>query len=71
MVVLIDAKYYGAMLRRARRQQKIRSQDAAKILRVSVRQMHSYERGQEQIPEHIVMRLFYRGFCLLKCQKNI
>lgn len=71
MVVLVDAKYYGAMLRRARQQQNIKRRDAAKIFRVSLREFGRYERGQVPIPEDVLMRLFYRGFCMFKCQKNV
>ena len=68
MVVLVDTKYYGAMLRRARQQQNIKRRDAARIFKIS---LSKYERGQLPIPDEIMMRLLYRGFCLFKCQKNI
>ena len=71
MVVLVDTKYYGAMLRRARQQQNIKRRDAAKIFKISLRELSKYERGQAPVPEEIFMRLLYRGFCLFKCQKNI
>ena len=71
MVVLVDTKYYGAMLRRARQQQNIKRRDAAKIFKISLRELSKYERGQLPIPDEIMMRLLYRGFCLFKCQKNI
>ena len=71
MVVLVDTKYYGDILRNARRNQSIKTRDAAKIFRVSIRQLRRYERGLDPVPEHILMCLFHRGFCMLKCQKNI
>ena len=69
MVVLVDAKYYGNMLRFARKHQGIKTNDAAKMLKISVKQLRRYERGLELIPESMLMALFHRGFCLLRCQR--
>lgn len=68
MVVLADAKYYGNLLRFARKRQGIKTNDAANMLKISVKQLRRYERGLELIPESILMSLFYRGFCLLRCK---
>ncbi len=70
MVVLIDTKYYGAILHRARQEQNVKRRDAAKIFRISLKELRRYERGLDPIPEHILMCLFHRGFCMLKCQKS-
>ena len=70
MVVLVDTKYFGSKLQYARRHNGIKTSDAAKIFRISIKELRRYERGLEPIPEHILTCLFYRGFCMLKCQKN-
>ena len=69
MVVLVDAKYFGTMLRVARRDQNVRVCDIAEMFHVSVRKWRRYERGVEQIPENVMLALFHRGFCMLKCSK--
>lgn len=71
MVVLIDAKYYGAILRRARRNKRINTADAAKIFRISTKEYRRYERGVDPIPEHVLMCLFHRGFCMLQCNNKM
>ncbi len=70
MVLLIDAKYFGTMLQAARRNQGIKANDMAQMLKISVRQLHHYERGTEPIPENILMSLFYNGLCLLRCKRQ-
>ena len=69
MVVLVDARYFGTMLRAARRHQNIRACDIAQMFRVSVKQWRKYEHGTEPIPENVLMALFHRGFCMLQCGK--
>ena len=69
MVVLIDAKYFGSMLRNARRHHGIKSNDVAKMLKTTVKDLHKYEQGCAPIPESILLSLFYNGFCLLHCKR--
>ena len=68
MVVLVDAKYFGNLLKYTRKHQNIKTHEAAKMFHISVKQWRRYERGVELIPENVLMSLFHRGFCLLKCQ---
>ncbi|MBP5485521.1 MAG: hypothetical protein J6Y07_02330 [Alphaproteobacteria bacterium] len=70
MVVLVDTRYYGEILHRARKNQKIKARDAAKVFRVSERQLRRYEHGLDPVPEHILLCLFNRGFCMLRCQRD-
>ena len=70
MVVLIDAKYYGAILHRSRQAQNIKACDAAKMFRISLRELRRYEHGKDPIPENILMALCTRGFCMLRCKMN-
>ena len=70
MVVLVDAKYFGNILRCARKHQNMKTKDLAKMFHISVRKWHRYERGKEPIPENILMAIFHRGFCMLKCKMN-
>ena len=68
MLVMIDARYFGTMLRAARKRQNIKAHDLAKMFHISVRQWRRYERGVEAIPENILMSLFHRGMCMLQCK---
>lgn len=70
MTVLIDAKYFGAMMRSARRHQGLGANDTAKILGISLKQLHRYEHGTEPIPESILDSVFYHGFCLMRCRRG-
>ena len=69
MVMLVDAKYYGALMRYSRRTQAIRAADFAKMFGISVRQLHRYENGKDVIPANIILSLFSNGFCLLRCKR--
>ena len=68
MVVLVDAKYFGNVLRFARKHQCVKVNDVARMFHISVKQWRKYERGIEPIPENILMALFHRGFCMLQCK---
>lgn len=70
MVVLVDAKYFGKILRCTRKNQNMKTKDLAKMFHISVRQWHRYECGKEPIPENILITLFTRGFCMLRCKMN-
>ena len=70
MVVLVDAKYFGAILRRARRENNMNTKDAAKIFGIRRRELVQCEHGTKPIPESILMSLFYHGFCLKRCKKG-
>ncbi len=70
MVILIDANYFGALLRKARRDNGIKTRDAAKMFGISQRELFHCEHGTKVIPENILSSLFYYGFCLKKCKKR-
>lgn len=70
MTVLVDAKYFGNMLRSARKHNNMNINDAANMFnKTSIKQFRRYERGPEPIPENILQSLFYHGFCLLRCKR--
>ena len=68
MLVMVDARYFGTMLRAARKRQHIKTNDLARMFHISVHQWRKYERGVEPIPENILMSLFHRGMCMLQCK---
>ena len=69
MVVLVDAKYFGSLLRDARKQNNMNTHDTAKMLGIPRRQLIHFEHGTEVISESILASLFYYGFCLKRCKK--
>lgn len=69
MVVLVDAKYFGLLLRQARQQNGINTHDAAQMLGVPRRRLVHYEHGTEVISESVLATLFYNGVCLMRCKK--
>ena len=70
MVVLVDAKYFGNLLRNARRKQNLNTSDAAKMFGISRRELIRYEHGTLPISEGVLMSMFYHGFCLLRCKHS-
>ena len=68
MVTLVDTKYFGNLLRFARRHSRLNSDEVARMFSISVRQLHRYEQGKEVIPCNILQSLFQHGFCLLQCR---
>lgn len=70
MVVLVDSKYFGSLLRLARKHNSIKTNDMARLFGTSARQIRKYENGTEIIPENILMSVFYHGLCLMRCKKG-
>jgi len=70
MVVLVDTKYFGSLLRKARRDNGINKRDAAKMFGISQRKLFHCEQGKAVIPESILSSLFYYGICLKRCKKT-
>lgn len=70
MVMLVDAKYFGTMLRKARHDSCIKMCDAAKMFGLSQRELFRCEQGTKLIPENVLSSLFYYGFCLKRCKKE-
>lgn len=63
-IVLIGARHVGEQLRRARRGLHINTNYAAKILKISVRDLHKYESGKQPVPPDLMCALFHRGLAL-------
>jgi len=70
MVVLVDSKYVGSLLRLARKHNGIKTNDMARMFGTSAQQIRKYERGVEIVPENILMSVFYHGLCLMRCKKT-
>lgn len=69
-VTLIDARYYGHAMKRARRELKLDSVHAAKLLKISHQEYKKFERGRTVIPENIYVRLIHAGFSLLAFKRR-
>ena len=67
-IVLIDARHYGEQLRRARRMLNINCLTAAKLLHLSVRELHMYELGRYPMPPDLICILLHRGLALSLCR---
>lgn len=71
MVVLVDAKYFGSLLRQARQQNGINTRDAAQMFGIPRRNLIHYEHGTTVISESVLASLLYNGFCLMRCKKVV
>ena len=69
-VVLVDARYYGDIMRQARKWLKIDSDTAAKILKIGRKEYRKYERGRAVIPRDVYMRLMQSAFSLLSFRRR-
>ncbi len=67
-IILIDARHYGEQLRRARRMLRLSALDVAKMLKISVDELHKYELGKQPIPPDLICVLLHRGLALSACR---
>ncbi len=67
-MILIDARHYGEQLRHARHLLHLSAHETAKILKVSVNELHKYELGRQPIPEDLINKLLHRGLMLSMCR---
>ena len=65
MTTLIDARYYGGRIRHARRTAHINTRDAARMFKISPRDMARIEQGKVVPDERILLQLLYHGFVFL------
>ena len=68
--LLIDANYYGSIMRHARQHLKISVTDAAKLLKMSRRDYQRCERGQALFDIGILRRFFHGAFALLLIKRS-
>ncbi len=68
-MVLVDAKYYGHVLKTARRRLRLRTIEMAKMLKLSAVDLRRYERGVDVIPENVILRLIQAGMSLISLKK--
>ena len=68
--LLIDANYYGSIMRHARQHLKISVTDAAKLLKMSRRDYQRCERGQALFDIGILRRFFHGAFALLVIKRS-
>ncbi len=67
-MILIDARYYSEQLRHARRMLHLSALDTAKLLKISVNELHKYELGKRPIPSDLIFVLMHRGLALSMCR---
>ena len=67
-IILIDARHYGEQLRHARHLLHLSANDVAKILNVSVKNLHQYELGKQPMPEELIWKIMHRGLMLSMCR---
>ena len=70
-IVLIDARYFGQILRDARRQVRVRPPEFAKMLKITSHELHNYEKGRVPIPEKIMHRLLSNGILTLCARRTM
>ncbi len=66
--ILIDARYFGRMLKNGRRANHMTRTDCAKMLKIPKDDLRCYERGTKIISESVLSRLVLYGLTLLKAR---
>ncbi|MDE6571473.1 MAG: hypothetical protein K2L95_04650 [Alphaproteobacteria bacterium] len=68
--LLIDANYYGNIMRCARQHLRISVADAAALLKMSKKDYQKCERGDELFSEGTLRRFFHGAFALLIIKRS-
>ena len=67
-IVLVDSRYFGQYLARARKTVNLRRMDAAKILNISHSELIKIENGKMLMPDRIVEKLMTNGMAMILCK---
>lgn len=70
-VTLVDTRYYGKMLRKARKSMHMRTINVAKMLKLSRCEYAKCEQGKMIIPESQLQRLFAYAFMAMQTRAYI
>ncbi len=68
-MTLVDAKYYGKILRHARKSLKLNRRDTAQLLNINIHELRRYEHGCCALPENITTKLMVAGLAMLSVKK--
>ncbi len=68
--LLIDAQYYGNIMRCARQHLKISAGDAAALLKMTKKDYLKCERGRDLFAEGTLRRFFHGAFALLVIKRS-
>ena len=68
--LLIDAQYYGNIMRHARQHLKISVADAAKLLKMNKKDYQKCERGHDLFAAGTLRRFFHGAFALLVIKRS-
>ncbi|MDE6477990.1 MAG: CRISPR-associated endonuclease Cas1 [Alphaproteobacteria bacterium] len=68
--LLIDANYYGNIMRCARQHLRISVADAAALLKMSKKDYQKCERGDELFSEGTLRRFYHGAFALLIIKRS-
>ena len=69
-IVLVDSKYFGHYLTRARKTVNLRRADAARILSVSHRELIKIENGKILMPHRIIEKIMTNGLTLILSKRR-
>ncbi len=69
-IVLVDSKYFGQYLARARKTVNLRRADAAKMQNISHSELIKIENGKMLMPDRIVEKLMTNGLTLILSRRR-
>ena len=67
-VILVDSRYFGDYLRRARNSLNIIRRNCAKILGVSHSELIKIENGKILMPDKVIKKLMTNGMAMILCK---
>ena len=69
-IVLVDSRYFGQCLARARKTVNLRRADATKMLNISHSELIKIENGKMLMPERIVEKIMTNGLTLILSRRR-
>ena len=69
-IVLVDSRYFGQYLARARKTVNLRQADAVKMLNISHSELIKIENGKILMPDRIIEKIMTNGLTLILSRRR-
>ena len=69
-VVLVDSKYFGCQITRARKTLKIKRTECSRLLNIPHNELIKIENGKILIPERIIEKIVTNGMAMILCKRR-
>ena len=69
-IVLVDAKYFGNYLRKARKSMNITRFECSRLFGVSHSELIKIENGKMLMPDKIIQKVMTNGMAMILCKRR-